>query len=272
MPLAPWRGALSAALRATLALALVVLPLAAVFLTSVQPSVGPVVRPRPSGTGPRCWATTARSTPRCAACALAAAAASAGDARWASPSPPRAAAALETARRRALRRARHRARAGACWSPSRATCASCSSNAWPSCWRWATRCGCCWWPTSRKHLAFGVRNAVRRPGAGRPVAGRGRAACCGAHPLRAFLDATLPQLAALVTALHAHLPDLRHGADLVACCSCPPASDVLGTLLFELQSYADPGSAGVHRLRLRAAGHRRACSAQSTLTRRRTAR
>ncbi|MFZ5445713.1 MAG: ABC transporter permease [Myxococcota bacterium] len=95
-----------------------------------------------------------------------------------------------------------------------------------------------------KHLAFGTRNAT--DGLAQVDVTLAEAArLSGAGPLRAFFDATLPQLKAPLTA-----------AFLVTFLTCvteltlsvllvPTGRDVLGTLLFELQSYADPGSAAV---------------------------
>lgn len=95
-----------------------------------------------------------------------------------------------------------------------------------------------------KHLAFGARNAA--DGLAQVDGSLTEAArLSGAGPARAFFDATLPQLRAPLTA-----------AFLVTFLTCvteltlsvlliPTGRDVLGTLLFELQSYADPGSAAV---------------------------
>ena len=95
-----------------------------------------------------------------------------------------------------------------------------------------------------KHLAFGTRNAA--DGLAQVDGTLAEAArLSGAGPLRAFLDATLPQLRApllaafLVTFLTC-VTELTLSVLLI-----PTGRDVLGTLLFELQSYADPGSAAV---------------------------
>lgn len=95
-----------------------------------------------------------------------------------------------------------------------------------------------------KHLAFGARNAA--DGLAQVDGTLAEAArLSGAGPLRAFFDATLPQLRApllaafLVTFLTC-VTELTLSVLLV-----PTGRDVLGTLLFELQSYADPGSAAV---------------------------
>ncbi|MDP1821944.1 MAG: iron ABC transporter permease [Archangium sp.] len=95
-----------------------------------------------------------------------------------------------------------------------------------------------------KHLAFGTRNAA--DGLAQVDGTLAEAArLSGAGPARAFFDATLPQLRApllaafLVTFLTC-VTELTLSVLLV-----PTGRDVLGTLLFELQSYADPGSAAV---------------------------
>jgi iron(III) transport system permease protein len=95
-----------------------------------------------------------------------------------------------------------------------------------------------------KHLAFGTRNAA--DGLAQVDGTLTEAArLAGAGPVRAFFDATLPQLRAplvaafLVTFLTC-VTELTLSVLLV-----PTGRDVLGTLLFELQSYADPGSAAV---------------------------
>lgn len=95
-----------------------------------------------------------------------------------------------------------------------------------------------------KHLAFGARNAA--DGLAQVDATLAEAArLSGASPLRAFFDATLPQLRAplmaafLITFLTC-VTELTLSVLLI-----PTGRDVLGTLLFELQSYADPGSAAV---------------------------
>jgi iron(III) transport system permease protein len=95
-----------------------------------------------------------------------------------------------------------------------------------------------------KHLAFGARNAA--DGLSQVDVSLNEAArLSGAGPARAFLDATLPQLRApliaafLVTFLTC-VTELTLSVLLI-----PTGRDVLGTLLFELQSYADPGAAAV---------------------------
>jgi iron(III) transport system permease protein len=95
-----------------------------------------------------------------------------------------------------------------------------------------------------KHLAFGVRNAVDGVAQLDPSLAEA-ARLCGATPRRAFFDATLPQLRAplaaafLVTFLTC-MTELTVSVLLI-----PTGRDVLGTLLFDLQSYADPGAAAV---------------------------
>ncbi len=95
-----------------------------------------------------------------------------------------------------------------------------------------------------KHLAFGARNAA--DGLAQVDGTLAEAArLSGASPRRAFFDATLPQLRApllaafLVTFLTC-VTELTLSVLLI-----PTGRDVLGTLLFELQSYADPGAAAV---------------------------
>ncbi len=95
-----------------------------------------------------------------------------------------------------------------------------------------------------KHLAFGARNAADGLAQVDPSLTEA-ARLSGAGGGRAFFDATLPQLKAplaaafLVTFLTC-MTELTLSVLLV-----PTGRDVLGTLLFELQSYADPGAAAV---------------------------
>lgn len=95
-----------------------------------------------------------------------------------------------------------------------------------------------------KHLAFGARNAA--DGLAQVDGTLAEAArLSGASPLRAFFDATLPQLraplfAAFIVTFLTCITELTLSVLLI-----PTGRDVLGTLLFELQSYADPGSAAV---------------------------
>ncbi len=95
-----------------------------------------------------------------------------------------------------------------------------------------------------KHLAFGVRNAT--DGLAQVDGSLTEAArLAGASPARAFFDATLPQLRAPLTAAFT-ITFLTCVTELtLSVLLIPTGRDVLGTLLFELQSYADPGSAAV---------------------------
>ncbi len=95
-----------------------------------------------------------------------------------------------------------------------------------------------------KHLAFGVRNASE--GLARVDRSLAEAArVSGANPLRAFIDAVLPQLEGPLLAAFT-LTFLTCATELtLAVLLVPAGRDVLGTLLFELQSYADPASAAV---------------------------
>ncbi|MBL8957584.1 MAG: iron ABC transporter permease [Myxococcaceae bacterium] len=95
-----------------------------------------------------------------------------------------------------------------------------------------------------KHLAFGTRNAAE--GLARVDPSLAEAArVSGAGPLRAFVDAVVPQLKGPLAAAFT-LTFLTCATELtLAVLLVPPGRDVLGTLLFELQSYADPASAAV---------------------------
>lgn len=97
---------------------------------------------------------------------------------------------------------------------------------------------------SVKHLAFGVRNAsdgIAQLDGSLTEAAR----ISGANRFRAFLDATMPQLRAPLTAAFT-VTFLTCFTELtLSVLLIPTGRDVLGTLLFELQSYADPGSAAV---------------------------
>lgn len=97
---------------------------------------------------------------------------------------------------------------------------------------------------SVKHLAFGVRNAT--DGLAQLDDSLTEAArLAGAGPTRAFFDATLPQLRAPLTAAFT-VTFLTCVTELtLSVLLIPTGRDVLGTLLFELQSYADPGAAAV---------------------------
>ncbi|WNZ61915.1 ABC transporter permease subunit [Myxococcus sp. MxC21-1] len=95
-----------------------------------------------------------------------------------------------------------------------------------------------------KYLALGARNseeALAQLDASLTEAAR----VSGAGPWRAFVDAPLPLLrpaltAAFVLAFLACATEITMSVLLV-----PAGTEVLGTLLFELQSYADPAAAAV---------------------------
>jgi iron(III) transport system permease protein len=95
-----------------------------------------------------------------------------------------------------------------------------------------------------KHLAYGTRN-VSDGLSGLDPSLTEAARLSGATQRRAFIDTVLPQLrgplmtAALLTFLTC-MTELTVSVLLI-----PSGSEVLGTLVFELQSYADPGSAAV---------------------------
>jgi len=95
-----------------------------------------------------------------------------------------------------------------------------------------------------KHLAFGARNAADGLAQVDPSLAEA-SRIFGASPARAFVDATLPQLrgalgAAFLVTFLVCMTELTLSVLLI-----PTGGDVLGTLLFELQSYADPGAAAV---------------------------
>lgn len=95
-----------------------------------------------------------------------------------------------------------------------------------------------------KHLAFGVRNAGDALAQVDPSLAEA-ARIFGASRARAFVDATLPQLkgalgAAFLVTFLVCMTELTLSVLLI-----PTGGDVLGTMLFELQSYADPGAAAV---------------------------
>jgi iron(III) transport system permease protein len=95
---------------------------------------------------------------------------------------------------------------------------------------------------SSKHLAFGARNLSESMAQVDPALAEA-ARLSGAGPLRAFLDATLPVLrpaaaAAFTLTFLACATELTMSVLLV-----PPGQDVLGSLLFYLQTYEDPASA-----------------------------
>jgi len=112
-----------------------------------------------------------------------------------------------------------------------------------------------------KHLAFGTRNAAE--GLARVDPSLAEAArVFGASPSRAFVDTVLPQLEAPLFAAFT-LTFLTCVTELtLAVLLVPAGRDVLGTLLFELQSYATPASAAVIACALRAAGARAAGGAR----------
>ena len=95
-----------------------------------------------------------------------------------------------------------------------------------------------------KYLALGARNSSEALAQVDPSLAEA-ARVSGAGPFRAFLDAPLPLLrpalvAAFVLAFLACATEITMSVLLV-----PAGSEVLGTLLFELQSYADPSAAAV---------------------------
>jgi iron(III) transport system permease protein len=95
-----------------------------------------------------------------------------------------------------------------------------------------------------RHLAFGVRGASDGLSQADPSLTEA-ARVCGARPLRAFLDATLPQLKAPLAAAFT-LTFLTCATELtLSVLLVPTGQDLLGTVLFELMSYADPAAASV---------------------------
>ncbi len=95
-----------------------------------------------------------------------------------------------------------------------------------------------------KYLALGERNSSEALAQVDPSLAEA-ARVGGAGPSRAFVDATLPLLrpalvVAFVLAFLACATEITLSVLLV-----PAGSEVLGTLLFELQSYADPAAAAV---------------------------
>ncbi|GMU06034.1 ABC transporter permease [Corallococcus caeni] len=95
-----------------------------------------------------------------------------------------------------------------------------------------------------KYLALGERNSSEALAQVDPSLAEA-ARVGGAGPMRAFVDATLPLLrpaltVAFVLAFLACATEITLSVLLV-----PAGSEVLGTLLFELQSYADPAAAAV---------------------------
>ncbi len=95
-----------------------------------------------------------------------------------------------------------------------------------------------------RHLAFGTRAATDGLTQADPSLTEA-ARVSGAGPWRALLDATLPQLKAPLTAAFT-LTFLTCATELTLSVLLVPAgSDLLGTVLFELMSYADPAAASV---------------------------
>ncbi len=95
-----------------------------------------------------------------------------------------------------------------------------------------------------RHLAFGVRHASDGLAQTDPSLTEA-ARVAGAGPVRAFFDATLPQLRAPLVAAFT-LTFLTCATELtLSVLLVPTGQDLLGTLLFELMSYADPAAASV---------------------------
>jgi len=95
-----------------------------------------------------------------------------------------------------------------------------------------------------KHLAYGIRNSSDGLSQLDPSLAEA-ARLSGASGPRAFLDAVVPQLrgplgAAFLLTFLTCMTELTVSVLLV-----PTGAEVLGTLVFELQSYADPASASV---------------------------
>lgn len=95
-----------------------------------------------------------------------------------------------------------------------------------------------------KYLALGARNSTEALAQIDPSLAEA-ARVSGAGPVRAFVDAPLPLLrpalvVAFVLAFLACATEITMSVLLV-----PAGTEVLGTLLFELQSYADPAAAAV---------------------------
>lgn len=95
-----------------------------------------------------------------------------------------------------------------------------------------------------KYVAIGSRNVIEGVVQLDPTLAEA-ARLCGAGPIRAFIDVVLPRLAsplfaAFVLTFLLCVTELTMSVLLV-----PPGHETLGTLLFDLQSYADPASASV---------------------------
>ena len=95
-----------------------------------------------------------------------------------------------------------------------------------------------------KYLAIGSRNVVDGMSQLDPTLAEA-ARLCGASPKRAFVDVVLPRLRSPLGATFV-LTFLLCVTELtMSVLIAPPGRDLLGTLLFDLQSYADPASASV---------------------------
>ncbi|NOK38341.1 iron ABC transporter permease [Corallococcus exercitus] len=95
-----------------------------------------------------------------------------------------------------------------------------------------------------KYLALGERNSSEALAQVDPSLAEA-ARVGGAGPVRAFVDATLPLLRPALTVAYV-LAFLACATEITLSVLLVPAgSEVLGTLLFELQSYADPAAAAV---------------------------
>jgi len=240
LPLGAWRAPLTALCVAT-AVVLVVLPLLAVFLTSVQPTWGQL-----SGLTFSHWAAvlSSRRTLEAAASSLLLATAAAGLVMVAGLL-------VATTRRRWLETLGEGPYAVPGTVLALALLVAFSRDVrfiFADRVAFVLAMGNTLWlllvAYSVKHLAFGVRNAGDGLAQADPALAEA-ARVSGAGALRAFVDATLPQLraplaAAFVLTFLTCMTELTLSVLLV-----PTGHEVLGTLLFELQSYADPGSAAV---------------------------
>jgi iron(III) transport system permease protein len=240
IPLGRWRGPLTA-LAGLLAVVLVVLPLLAVGLTSVQPVWGTL-----SGLTPQHWAAVL-ANPRTVSAA------------WRSVVLALSAAALVTVLGLAVASTRRRwleLLAGAPYAVPGTVLALGFLVAFSRDVRFIAFervafvlaiGNTLWMPLiayTVKHLAFGARNASDALAQVDPSLAEA-ARLSGASRARAFFDATVPQLrgalgAAFLITFLVCMTELTMSVLLI-----PTGMDVLGTLLFELQSYADPGAAAV---------------------------
>ena len=240
MPLGRWRGPLTA-LAALLAVVLVVLPLLAVALTSVQPVWGQL-----SGLTTKHWGAVL-SNPR----TLSAAGRSVVLALSAAALVTTFGLAIASTRRRWLETL-----SGAPYAVPGTVLALALLVAFSRDVRFIAfdrvafvlALGNTLWMLlvayTVKYLAFGSRNASDALAQVDPSLAEA-ARIFGASPARAFVDATLPQLrgalgAAFLVTFLVCMTELTLSVLLI-----PTGGDVLGTLLFELQSYADPGAAAV---------------------------